>query len=46
MKNLIAAGKVVNPLIYQADMGIMHSLRTFKSITSHYAYYKKYLGKQ
>ena len=46
MKELIAAGKVVNPLIYKEDMGFMHTLRTFKSIMSHYAKYKKYLGKQ
>jgi D-aspartate ligase len=46
MKALIDAGKVVNPLIYKADMGFMHRLRTFKSIMSHYKKYKKYLGKQ
>jgi D-aspartate ligase len=46
MKELIDAGKVVNPLIYQQDMGFERSLRTFKSIMSHYAKYKKYLGKQ
>ncbi len=46
MKELIAAGKVVNPLIYKPDKGLFHSLRTFKSIMSHYAKYKKYLGKQ
>jgi D-aspartate ligase len=46
MKRLIASGKVVNPLIYRPDMGIGRSLRIFKLIMSHYAYYKKYLGKQ
>jgi D-aspartate ligase len=46
MKELIAAGKVVNPLIYKSDRGLVHSLRTFKSIMSHYVKYKKYLGKQ
>jgi D-aspartate ligase len=46
MKSLIADGKVVNPLIYKPDMGFGRSLRTFKSIMSHYVKYKKYLGKQ
>jgi D-aspartate ligase len=46
MKNLIAAGKVVNPLIYRPDMGLVHGLRTFKTIMSYYGYYKKYPGKQ
>jgi len=46
MKELIAAGKVVNPLIYRPDMGFGRSFRTFKSIMSHYVKYKKYLGKQ
>jgi len=46
MKKLISTGKVVNPLLYQPDMGLGRSLRTFKSIMSHYAKYKKYLGKQ
>lgn len=46
MKSLIAEGKVVNPLIYQPDMGLGRSIRTFKSIMSHYVKYKKYLGKQ
>jgi len=46
MKELIRAGKVVNPLLYKPDMGLGRSLRTFKSIMSHYAKYKKYLGNQ
>jgi D-aspartate ligase len=46
MKELISTGKVINPLIYQPDMGIGRSLRIFKSIMSHYVKYKKYLGKQ
>lgn len=46
MKELISAGKVVNPLLYQPDMGFGRSIRTFKSIMSHYVKYKKYLGKQ
>jgi hypothetical protein len=33
-------------LIYKSDRGLVHSLRTFKSIMSHYVKYKKYLGKQ
>jgi D-aspartate ligase len=46
MKELIAVGKVVNPLLYRPDMGLGRSFRTFKSIMSHYAKFKKYLGNQ
>ena len=46
MRQLIADGKVVNPLLYKPDMGFGRSIRTFKSIMSHYLKYKKYLGKQ
>ena len=45
MKTLIRKGRVVNPLVYKPDMGLGRSLRTFKSLMSHYAKYKKYLGK-
>lgn len=45
MRQLIRTGRVVNPLIYRPDMGFVRSLRTFKSIMSHYAKYRKYLGK-
>jgi D-aspartate ligase len=46
MRRLISQGKVVNPLLYKPDMGFWRSIRTFKSIMSHYLKYKKYLGKQ
>ena len=43
MKELISAGKMVNPLYYKPDNGIMRRLRLFKSQMGHYLKYRKYM---
>lgn len=45
MKELIQAGKVVNPLFYRRDPGFFRRLRLEKSMVGHYFKYRKYLGK-
>lgn len=45
MQKLIAAGKVVNPLLYKPDNGLIRKLRIYKNIHRHHANYKKYVGK-
>ena len=45
MKALIKAGKVKNPLFYDADNSLKRRVRLFKSMMGHYYKYKKYLGK-
>lgn len=46
MKELIASGKVVNPLFYQGDKGFKRWLKLQKNQYGHYVKFKKYLGKQ
>jgi len=43
MKELISAGKMVNPLYYKPDNGLKRRLRLFKSQMGHYLKYKKYM---
>lgn len=43
MRALIDAGKVVNPLYYAPDNGLMRRLRLFRSQMAHYLKYKKYM---
>ncbi len=45
MKALIRQGRVVNPLFYKGDNKPVRMLRLIKLHTSHFAKYKKYLGK-
>ena len=46
MKSLIRQGRVVNPLFYKGDNRPGRLLRLIKQHNSHYAKYKKYLGKK
>lgn len=46
MRALIQAGKVVNPLFYRKDSGLMRLFRLYKNQFGHYYKYKKYLGDQ
>ena len=46
MRELIRAGKYVNPLFYAKDRGFIKRFRLIKSQIGHYFKYKKYLGKQ
>ena len=43
MKELIAAGKMVNPLYYAPDNGFLRKLRLFRSQMGHYLKYRKYM---
>lgn len=45
MRELIRAGKAVNPLFYAADRSPGRMLRLWKSQLGHYYKYRKYLGK-
>ena len=45
MKELIAAGKAVNPLFYKEDRGFKRRFRLMKNQLGHFWKYKKYLGK-
>lgn len=45
MKSLIRSGRVVNPLFYKGDNKTGRVLRLMKQHFSHFAKYKKYLGK-
>lgn len=45
MKKLIREKKVVNPLFFAPDSGLERMARLIKSQLSHYAKFKKYLGK-
>lgn len=44
MRELIAERRVINPLFYRSDNGLMRRLRLMKSQLGHYFKYKKYLG--
>ncbi|MDD3897659.1 MAG: ATP-grasp domain-containing protein [Syntrophomonadaceae bacterium] len=43
MKELISAGKMINPLYYTPDSGLMRRLHLFKSQMGHYWKYRKYM---
>ena len=45
MRELINAGKYVNPLIYDKDNGFMRRLRIKKNMRRHYRNYKTYMAK-
>lgn len=45
MRKLIEAGKVVNPLLYKPDNGLMRKFKIWKNIMGHHVKFKKYLGK-
>lgn len=45
MRELINAGKYVNPLIYVKDNGFMRRLRIKKNMRRHYRNYKTYMAK-
>ncbi len=45
MKALIQAGKVSNPLFYDADRALKRRLRLWKNQLGHFVKYEKYLGK-
>lgn len=45
MRELIAAGKVVNPLFYKEDKGFKRWFKLQKNQMGHYVKFKKYLGK-
>lgn len=45
LKKLIKEKKYVNPLFFKPDRGIVRMLRLYKSQLSHYAKFKKYLGR-
>lgn len=45
MRELLAAGKWVNPLFYAPDNNLGRKLKLFKSQMGHYVKFKKYLGK-
>lgn len=46
MKELIRRGKLVNPLFYPADRGLMHGVKLWKNQLGHFVKFKKYLGKK
>lgn len=46
MKELIEAGKFVNPLYFSKDGKIKRKIRLFKTQMGHYFKFKKYLGKE
>lgn len=46
MRELIRAGRFINPLFYEKDRGFMRRIRLIKSQFGHYFKYRKYLGKQ
>lgn len=45
MKELIAQGRVVNPLFYAPDNGLVRKLRLFKNQRAHFKNYRTYLKK-
>lgn len=45
MKELIAAGEYVNPLLFRQDNGFVRRIRLFKSLMGHHFKFRKYLGK-
>lgn len=45
MKELIAQGRVVNPLFYDADNGLIRRLRLWKSQRAHFKKYRTYMEK-
>ena len=45
MKKLIKEKKYVNPLFFKPDNGLVRMFRLYKSQLSHFAKFKKYLGR-